>query len=167
MTRLSKQRIVALLTLAGAILLATPSGAADARTVLTRTTLVQAKPGEVWAAIGPFCAIQDWHPAIGSCTLEGQTRTLVTRDGAAKFVELQVARNEAKRSYSYSFTSSPVPVTGYFSTMSVAASGKDASIVTWTGSYTPNQGQNEAAMAALTGIYESGLASIRDHFAHK
>ena len=165
MMRLSKQRIVALLTLAGAILLGGPAGA-GAPTHLTRTMVVQAKPDVVWAAIGPFCAIKDWHPAIGSCSLNGKTRTLVTKDGAATFVELQVGRNEAKRSYSYSFTSSPVPVTGYVSTMSVKASGNDASIVTWTGSYTPNKGLDEAAMKALAGIYESGLASIRDHFAH-
>ena len=165
MIRFSKQRIVALLTLAGAILLSGPAGA-GAPTNLTRTMVVQAKPDAVWAAIGPFCAIKDWHPAIGSCALDGKTRTLVTKDGAATFVELQVGRNESKHRYSYSFTSSPLPVSGYVSTMSVAPSGKDASVVTWTGSYTANDGQDEAAMAALTGIYESGLAAIRDRFAH-
>src|SRR4051812_23984695 len=109
MIRFSKERAFALSTLAGAILLAGPAAAADAPITLTRTMVVQAKPGDVWAAIGPFCAIKEWHPAIGSCALDGKappTRTLVTRDGAATFVELQVGRDEVKRRYSYSFTSS-------------------------------------------------------------
>ena len=134
---------------------------------LTRSIIVQAPPSTVWRLVGPFCTIGDWHPAIGSCRLDGArkpTRTLVTRDGAATFVELEVARNEAARSYSYSFTSAPVPVTHYVSTFSVRANGKYGSIVTWSSDYTPNDGQESAAATMLTGIYESGLAAIRDRF---
>ena len=89
---------------------------ATSKTSLTRTIVVHASADAVWQAVGPFCAIGDWHPAIGSCALDSAakpTRTLVTRDGAATFVELQEARNDAAHRYSYSFTSSPVPVTHY------------------------------------------------------
>lgn len=135
---------------------------------LTRSMVIQAPPGEVWRIVGPFCAIGDWHPAIGSCAMDHNTRptrTLVTCDGKATFVELQVARDDTAHSYSYSFTSSPVPVSGYVSTFSVKASGKHASIVTWRGDYTPNPGQESTAATALGGIYDSGLAAIRDRFA--
>jgi hypothetical protein len=169
MFKVSNKGIVALAAIAGAILLAGPA-AAGTPTTLTRTMVVEATPSEVWALIGPFCAIKDWHPALASCELDGKappTRTLLTREGGARFVELQVARSDANHRYTYSFTSSPVPVSGYVATFSVKASGKNASLVTWQGSYTPNDGQDEAAMAALSGIYESGLAAIRDRFAHK
>jgi hypothetical protein len=151
---------------AACLLAASANAASPAH--LTRSMIVQAPPSKVWSVVGPFCAIGEWHPAIGSCALDGKarpTRTLVTRDGKATFVELQVGRDEAMRRYSYSFTSSPVPVSAYVSTFSVKASGKNASIVTWRGEYTPNEGQGAQAAAMLTGIYDSGLAAIRDRFA--
>jgi hypothetical protein len=132
---------------------------------LTRSIDVKGTPAAVWAAIGPFCAIAAWHPAIATCASDGKakpTRTLVTKDGA-RFVELQTAR--ADRSYSYSFTSSPVPVSNYSSTLSVTAKGPGVSTVTWSGSYTPNEGKAEDADAALSGIYESGLGAIKARLA--
>jgi hypothetical protein len=167
MLSLSKNRAFAAATLAVACIVS-GSASADAPASLSRSVVVQAKPSEVWAAIGPFCAIGQWHPAIGSCAISGAgkpTRTLLTKDGQAKFVELQVARDETKHSYSYSFTSAPVPVTHYVSTFSVSPSGRGASVVTWKSQYTPNDGQTAAAAAALTGIYESGLTAIQQRFA--
>jgi uncharacterized protein YndB with AHSA1/START domain len=167
MSSLSQNRAYAAAALALACIVSGPASA-DAPATLSRSVVVAAPPNKVWAAIGPFCAIGQWHPAIGSCAISGKgkpTRTLVTRDGQAKFVELQVARSEAAHSYSYSFTSAPVPVTHYVSTFSVSPSGKDASLVTWKSEYIPNEGQAAAAAAALTGIYESGLAAIQKRFA--
>src|SRR5689334_1056127 len=112
MIRLSPVHVLTAAALAGGVLLAGPASA-DRPATLTRSVVVHARPDAVWAAIGPFCAIGQWHPAIGSCTLDGAakpTRTLVTRDGAATFVELQVARDDAAHRYAYSFTSSPIPV---------------------------------------------------------
>jgi polyketide cyclase/dehydrase/lipid transport protein len=131
---------------------------------LTRSVEVNASAAEVWAKIGGFCAIKDWHPAIGSCKEDGKsppTRTLVTKDGSATFVELQTGRSAKKRFYSYTFTSAPIPVTHYSSTIKVTAKGKDASTVTWSGEYVPDGGMEKAATDALTGIYESGLAEIK------
>jgi len=130
---------------------------------LSRQVDVAATPFAVWSAIGPFCAIADWHPAIASCALDGATpptRTLVTRDKAT-FVELQTARSDVTHSYSYTFTSSPVPVTHYVSTFRVVGKGKGLSKVVWSGTYTPHAGMDKQADEALAGIYESGLAAIK------
>lgn len=130
---------------------------------LNRSVVVSGDPARVWAAIGSFCAIADWHPAIASCASDGRTpptRTLVTKDGA-RFVELQTARHETQHEYSYAFTSSPIPVTGYSSTLKVSPSANGASVINWSGTYTPNPGKATDAEAALSGIYESGLAAIK------
>ena len=145
-----------------AVMAASLAGPASAAT-LSRSVDVAGSPDAVWAAVGGFCAIGEWHPAIGSCMTDGKTpatRTLITKDGA-KFVELQTARNDGAHSYSYSFTLAPVPVTNYVSTFSVAAKGPGVSTVTWSGTFTPNAGKAAEASGALTGIYESGLAAIR------
>jgi hypothetical protein len=150
-----------------ASLLAGPALAGGSVQIL-RSVEVRGAPAAVWAAIGPFCAIGAWHPAIGACSLDGKalaTRTLLTRDGKAKFVELQVARDDVAHSYSYTFTSSPVPVTHYVSTFSVTPGGEGLSTVTWRGYYVPDAGKAVAANAALSGIYESGLEAIRTKFA--
>ena len=131
---------------------------------LSRSIEVSAAPATVWSAIGAFCAIKDWLPPVGICIEDGKTpstRTLVTKDGKAAFVEKQTARSDAEHSYSYTFLSSPLPVTNYTSTIKVAAKGEGVSVVTWTGSYTPDSGKEKDASEALNGVYEAGLAGIK------
>ena len=135
---------------------------------LTRSINVKGSPAAVWAAIGPFCSISEWHPAIASCSEDGKsppTRTLKTRAGSMTFVELQTSRNETAHSYSYTFTSAPIPVTNYNSKLSVVGNGHRGSTVKWSSVYLPNPGMDQAAVNALTGIYESGLRSIKARLA--
>jgi hypothetical protein len=144
-------------------LLATSISPASAAKLL-RSVDVKASPAAAWSAIGSFCAIKDWLPPVGACIEDGKsppTRTLVTKDGKAAFVETQTARDDAAFSYSYAFITSPFPVRNYKSTIKVTAKGDGVSTVTWTGSYTPDQGKEKAADEALTGVYEAGLAEIK------
>jgi uncharacterized protein YndB with AHSA1/START domain len=136
---------------------------------LTRSVDVAATPSTVWSAIGAFCAIKDWHPAVGTCTDDGKvppTRTLVTKDGKVTFVETQVARNDAKHTYSYNFVSSPFPVTQYIGTITVSVKGSGMSTITWHGTYTPLHGKEMDANDAFAGVYEAGLAALKSKFAN-
>jgi hypothetical protein len=140
-----------------------PASAAN----LTRSIEVNGAPSAVWSVIGSFCAIKDWLPPVGMCIEDGKsppTRTLVTKDGKASFVETQTARSEKEYSYSYAFVSSPLPVTNYSSTIKVTAKGDGVSAVTWTGTYTPDPGKEKDAIDALSGVYEAGLAGIKAKF---
>jgi hypothetical protein len=135
---------------------------------LSRSVDVNATPAAVWSMIGPFCAIKEWLPPIGACSEDGKTpptRTLITKDGKATFVELQTARSDANYTYSYSFASSPLPVTNYRSTIVVVAKGPGISTVTWSATYTPAPGKEKDASDALNGVYESGLDAIKTRFA--
>jgi hypothetical protein len=159
--------IAGVVPVAALLLLSTGTPPASAAS-LSRSVDVQGAPSEVWSVIGPFCAIQDWLPPVGTCTEDGNappTRTLVTKDGKATFVELQTARSDKKHFYTYTFRSSPLPVTHYESTIEVAAKGKGASTVTWRGMYTPDQGKEKEANDALAGIYGAGLDAIKARFA--
>ena len=134
---------------------------------LTRSIEVNGAPSAVWSVIGSFCAIKDWLPPVGMCIEDGKsppTRTLVTKDGKASFVETQIGRNEKEYSYSYAFLSSPLPVTNYKSTIKVTAKGDGVSVVTWTGTFTPDSGKEKDAIEALSGVYEAGLAGIQARF---
>jgi polyketide cyclase/dehydrase/lipid transport protein len=134
---------------------------------LSRSADISGSPSAVWAMIGPFCAIKDWLPPVGTCTENGASppeRTLVTKDGKATFVEAQTARNDAEHSYSYTFKSSPLPVTKYASTIKVVSKSNGVSTVTWSSTYVPDAGKDQAALDALSGIYEAGLASNKAKF---
>lgn len=136
---------------------------------LSRSAEVNGTPHEIWSMIGPFCAIKDWHPAIATCAEDGNnppTRTLVTKDGKATFVELQTVNNPKEHLYGYTFVSSPLPVTDYRSTLKVTAKDRTHSVVTWSGEFKPDLGKEKDADAALSGIYEAGLESIKAKFAN-
>lgn len=135
---------------------------------ISRSADVKASASAVWSVIGPFCAIKDWLPPVGECIEDGKappTRILVTKDGKAAFVETQTARNDGEHSYSYAFLSSPLPVSNYRSTIKVSAKGDGSSTITWSGSYTPDEGKEKAANEALIGVYEAGLAEIKARLA--
>jgi len=143
-------------------------GSSASAATLSRSVDVNGTPAAVWSMIGPFCAIKDWLPPIGACSEDGKTpptRTLVTKDGAARFVELQMARSDAAYTYSYSFTSSPLPVTNYLSTIAVVAKSPGMSTVTWSATYTPLRGKEKDAEDALSGVYKAGLDAIKNKFA--
>ncbi|MGD0635382.1 MAG: SRPBCC family protein [Beijerinckiaceae bacterium] len=153
--------------LAAAALVGAGTAAAQAASV-TKSIDVNAPPAAVWEAIGPFCSIKDWHPAIGQCTTDGKTppaRTLVTKDGKATFVETETARDDKADTYSYKIDSSPLPLTGYVSTISVAANATGGSTIKWTSTFTPASGKDDAASDAVGGIYQGGLDAIKAKFA--
>jgi len=164
---LAAQTVLASVCVSSLVLMsanAAPASGAE----LTRSVDVAAAPSAVWSAIGPFCAIKDWLPPVGTCTEDGKappTRTLVTKDGKATFVEKQVARNDADYAYTYSFVSSPIPVTNYVATIKVEPKGDGTSTVSWHGTYKPLPGKKKEANEALAGVYEVGLASIKAKFA--
>ena len=116
---------------------------------------------DLWAMIGPFCSIKDWHPAIGQCTETGGVRTLKTKDGKGTFVEKETARDDKAMTYTYEIETSPLPVTKYTSTLKVIAKGKGKSSVEWLSTYTPAEGKDAEAATAIGGIYQAGLDGMK------
>ena len=121
---------------------------------------IKAPASKVWAMIGPFCSIKDWHPAIGQCTEADGVRTLTTKDGKAQFVEKKTDADDKAMSYSYEIEKSPLPITNYKSTLKVVSKG-DGSTVEWSSTFTPDAGKEQAADTAITGIYQAGLDNIQ------
>jgi polyketide cyclase/dehydrase/lipid transport protein len=157
-----RAKMTAGLMAAGACLGLIPPAAHAA--TLTRSVVVAGTTSQIWAMVGPFCAIKDWLPPVGSCTETSESppvRTLVTKDGQATFVERQVTRSDKEHFYSYEFVSSPLPVSHYQATIRVVALDSNRSIVTWSASYAPDKGRAAEADQALRGIYAAGLSTIQ------
>jgi carbon monoxide dehydrogenase subunit G len=145
-----------------AALAATPALALE----VSQTFDVPAPPAKVWAAIGDFCGIAAWHPAIETCALstkgDAQLRTLSLKGGGS-IVEQQLSRNDAALDYSYAILESPLPVADYKSTIQVTPSAI-GSKVTWSGSFKAKGAEDAKAEATIVGIYRAGLQGIVDKF---
>ncbi|UOM34271.1 SRPBCC family protein [Acuticoccus sp. I52.16.1] len=148
------------LTLALAVCLAAPAAlAADA----ARTIKTAAVPEATWEAVGDFCAIAAWHPAVTKCELSdngGTPRRTLTLDGGGTIVEDLVGRDDDAMSYTYRIIESPLPVAGYESTIKVSAEG-EGSRVDWNGSFEPSGASEDEALTVIEGIYDAGLDGIK------
>ncbi|TCM83517.1 polyketide cyclase/dehydrase/lipid transport protein [Rhodovulum steppense] len=144
------------------------------------TAELAAEPAEVWAVVGDF---QDmgWHPAVHATTGEGgntldATRllTLGAADGPTIAEELY-KYDAGKMTYSYRITEVAVevlPVTNYSAHLTVKPRAGGGSVVEWRGAFyrgypnndPPPELNDEAAIKAVTAVYEAGLSALVDRF---
>ncbi|MEE8294478.1 MAG: M28 family peptidase [Sphingomonadales bacterium] len=125
---------------------------------------LDAKADDVWAIIGNFGDL-DWHPAVASTAVEGEgleaVRTLTLVDGA---VIVETLDEVSEMSYSYSITSSPLPVQIYSATLKVVDEG-DGVMVELSSNFEPKTGASaEEAQAVVSGIYKAGFDAIQEAF---
>jgi hypothetical protein len=121
-----------------------------------------AAPAKAWNAIGDFCGLATWLPAVAGCQLsrvDGVVLRTLSLNGGGTVVEKLIRWDARKRSYTYGIVSGPLPVANYVSTLSVAPAGK-GSVVSWTGDFAAAGAPDDKAVATIAGLYDSGLASL-------
>lgn len=129
---------------------------------VTKSVDVTAAPAAAWKAIGDFCGISAWHPAVAKCEPSGEgtakMRTLTLKDGA-KILEKQLSFDDKTMSYSYAIVEAgPLPVANYTSTIAVKPNGSGSKI-TWSGKFDP-KGDEAKAAEAIGGVYQGGLDGL-------
>lgn len=115
----------------------------------------------VWAKVGDFCGIGNWHPAVAKCELShgNKVRTL-TLKGGGTIIERLLSWNKKGMSYTYTIVSSPLPVDHYVSTIKVVADGSGSDVI-WTGKYKAKKGTSDAdAQKTIDGIYKAGVDAL-------
>ena len=174
MTRLPltrRRRALAALALLGAMLPALAHG--PTRQKVVESVTIAAPPAAVWAKIKNFDALKDWHPAVATSPADqgnnvGSVRQVGLKGGGA-LTETLERYDDAQMRYAYrAKDGGALPVTNYTSTISVTAQG-DASLVEWRGAFyraypnndPPPDQNDEAAVKAITGVYQSGLANLK------
>lgn len=150
------------------------------RQKITVTAEVAAAPAEVWAAIGNFQDMS-WHPAVFSSMGENDNGIDATRvltlgaEGGPTISEVLYKYSDEKMSYSYRITDVKVevlPVTNYSSHLTVKPRDGGGSLVEWRGAFyrgypnndPPEELNDEAAIAAVTGVYQAGLDALVEKF---
>src|SRR5689334_7295341 len=95
--------------LAGAALLALATSVPAPAVEVSNSAAIKGTLNKAWAALGDFCGIKDWHPAIANCVLSekdgAKIRTLTTKDGGV-FVEKMTQWDDAGHSYGYAILES-------------------------------------------------------------
>jgi hypothetical protein len=149
------------LTLVATLLIVSTSSAFAEDYSIKSSVTVGADSEMVWAAIGDFCDIDDWHPGIVSCVLAARDgivhRQLTLGDGAPVLEQLTSVK--AGVSYSYEIIEAPLPITGYVSTLSVTSG--NPTTVTWKGTFKSDVAEMEGA---IKGLYDGGLGALSDRF---
>ena len=158
----------------------TVSAHGPSRQKVTKEAVVEASAAEVWALIENFCAIPDWHPAVHSAECDaskglevGATRILTIGEEGGPQIHEELQKFDAEKrmmKYKISKTDNNVlPVTTYSAFLSVADNEDGTSTVKWRGGFyraypnndPPENLNDAAAVNAVTGVYEAGLASIK------
>ncbi|WP_267421786.1 SRPBCC family protein [Methylobacterium sp. GC_Met_2] len=155
---------IAFATIAVATLAAGPAHALE----VIRSRDLPTPAEAVWALVGDFCAIQFWHPQVERCILSAdddddgiraQIRGLVVKGGLGTIVEVETARDETGRSYSYGLIQGPLPVRAYNATLAVRPNGTGSTVI-WSATFDAEGMRDAEAVADIAGVFEAGLAGI-------
>lgn len=138
---------------------------------------INASAEQVWAVIKDFGDAHSWLPMVESTSSEGGNepgaKRVLTLGSGAKVYETLKKYDAAKMKYSYKIPVAThdvniLPVNNYSSTISVKAQG-ETSKVTWKGAFyrgypnndPPPELNDEAAVAAVSGLYQAGLTHLK------
>ena len=142
---------------------------------LTREMEIAAPAGRVWELASDFAGIGQWVAVIatvdivkGGNNAPGTQRHIVIQGGGTIDEEL-LAWDAGQRHYRYRIIKSVLPVSEYTSDFRIAASGADRCTVTWSGRFKradtgPNpspRADDAAAQKAIAGVYDGGLAGLK------
>jgi carbon monoxide dehydrogenase subunit G len=134
---------------------------------------INAPAAAVWARIKNFDSLKDWHPIIAESPASqgntvGSVRSLKVK-GGGELTETLEGYDDAAMKYNYrAKDGGALPVTNYTSTITVTANGNQ-SIVEWRGAFyrghpgnePPPEQNDDAAVKAITGVYQGGLANLK------
>ena len=170
--------LTALLATTMAIALSTAQAHGPTRQKVTEKIAIDASAATVWNVIKDFGSAHTWLPMVESTEAEGgnepgATRTLILGPDA-KVHEVLKKYDDAKMMYQYripvdTHDVNVLPVNNYSSTISVKSTGENSAEVTWKGAFyrgypnndPPPELNDEAAVAAVTGVYQAGLAELK------
>lgn len=175
-----KRRLLLTAALGAALMPGLALAHGPTRQKVTLTTEVAASPEEVWAAIGNFQDMS-WHPAVHATTGENGNEVDATRlltlgaEGGPTIAEVLYKYSAEKMSYSYRITEVLVdvlPVTNYSSHLTVKPRDGGGALIEWRGAFyrgypnndPPENLNDAAAIAAVSGVYQAGLDALVERF---
>lgn len=143
------------------------AGAAHADSASPKVTIEHrfAVPAEVaWRALGRFCSISEWQSLVADCVVEerrdGIYRIVGMRDGSS-FTERLEEYSIANRTFTYSITTGPLPITDYRSEFRLIPAGAGQTRLVWKAWYSvPPGGREEVIANDLKALFSNGIKGM-------
>lgn len=143
---------------------------------------IAAEPAAVWAVVGQFGAIANWHPGIKSATATGGDTVggerIITFQNGASLKESLDEFDASRLKYSYRMFDpnlEALPVSSYSMTIGVRPAGDGGSEVEWygrlyrgdTGNDPPDTLNDDAARNAMSAFLRAGLQALKSKLESK
>jgi hypothetical protein len=138
-------------------------GGAASGAEVKRKLEIDGEKAQIWAKVGGWCAIADWHPVIAKCEEKAEggkkRRILTTKDGGV-IKETQLTTTET--GYTYSIDESPLPVANYTASFAIVpdSDDKDEINIVWSAKFDPKGATEAEAKKVIDGIFKAGLDEI-------
>lgn len=137
-------------------------------TKVSSSTELPVPASTVWAVIGNFNSLPDWHPAVEKSELkkeDGGTLRKLSLMGGGTIEEKLEQIDDKERLYTYSIVSGPLPVTNYTATLRVRGNDTGSGCtVEWSSEFEAQGAPESAAVEAISGIYEAGFENLKKMF---
>lgn len=131
---------------------------------IERMVELSAQRETVWALIGAFGAVADWHPLIAEAELtelDGDIyRQLSTTEGE-NFLERLI--EEGDHFHRYSTVEGNLPISDHRSTLSCVAEAEGCRVF-WSAYFEPSAGDERLSDEIVAKFYEIGLAALVERF---
>ena len=116
----------------------------------------------VWAIIGDFAALADWHPMVPNCaaTEDGQGR-IISLPGMT-VIETLIPGESPSMGHTYTVTETPMPIADYRATVwlePVEPAGTQCQI-RYKSRFTPVGVSEERAAGMLRGFFDAGFTAL-------
>jgi len=124
--------------------------------------VTSASPVKAWSAIGDFCGISAWHPAVTKCELSrknGATQRKLTLKDGGTLLEQLVEQNDETMSQTYIILDGVFPVAHYKSTLKVLPNG-DGAVYDWSGTFEAKGAADAEAVKTISGVYTAGVDAL-------
>ncbi|SNR65716.1 Polyketide cyclase / dehydrase and lipid transport [Methylobacillus rhizosphaerae] len=170
------KKILALLAIGMLPLTAAAHGPSPQK--VEKIVTINASADKVWALVKDFGNWQKWHPAVESTKLdkrkdesgEEQTVRLLTLKGGGTILENLKSIDEEGKQIKYGIIEGVLPVSDYYSTVTVKPVDGGKSEVKWMGRFyrvyklnppIPPGQDDKSALDAVNGVYDTGLANLK------
>ena len=133
---------------------------------------IEASAEDVWAVVGNFNGLPDWHPWVTTSVLEpaaggiGRGVTIVGGTaGRRELTERLVSFDSTRREWAYTVIAGPMTFANYVGRIRVTPSGSGTCTVEYAGRFTAAPGNTDAeASERIRTFWEAGLNNLPGRF---
>jgi len=123
---------------------------------------------EIWKTLSSFRNVEKYIPLVKSSTVEGsgvgakRTCIIPSESGQEGKIEEEIKSfDDDGKTFSYSITSSPMPLENYLSTVKVKDLGNGRCEIEWSSTFEPKGMPEEEVVKMINDIYVTAIDGLK------